>query len=886
MNTWVDIDALISAGEAEEKRLRDALLAAGYGELQIAEVAGAIEASFQKPVTTEDRERFDRTCQLATGTILGGKYRLSRRIGQGAMGAVWAAVNQDTSREVAVKLILGSEPELRQRFMREARSCGALKHPNVIDIFDVAQTASGEPFLVMELLSGETLSQLLARKRRLEPMEAARIALAVARALEAAHARGIVHRDLKSANIFLHTTPGEGEPMVKVLDFGMANNVTSDDGLKTSLGNPVGSPAYMSPEQARADSTVDHRSDIWSLGILLFQMLAGVRPFTGESHLLLSKILKGPIPTLGEIVRGADPQLSEIIARCLKRDRNHRFRSATEIAELLEPVATGRGSQGAGGSPLSPRSLSVHSPQTAGPDPRHNEALIPMKVLIVDAHRTARRVLRQMLSAMPRVEILEAGTVDDAMTTVTKSAPDLLLLDIRLSEDPGDHGGIEVLKRLRASGRSTPAVMVTSLADGAEVREAMRQGAQDYILKDELCPETLLPIVEATRERLLLTSEVVRPRDIVARPGGTKAILGSSPAIKKVRQLIERVADVSSTVLIRGDTGTGKEMVARALHELSSRRDDPFIAVNCSTLPGTLIESLIFGHERGAFTGAERRARGQLELAGAGTILLDEIAEMPGELQAKLLRVLEDRRYRPLGAETELPLRARVLASTHVDLERRMNQGRFRRDLFYRLHVVTIVVPPLSARSEDIGELLQSFVAECSRKLRFTDEAVAWLERRPWLGNVRELRNVVDRIALLADEDEITVRVLEELAADQPGSDATTEIDRLAQAVLGLPERVGSKLRTVERAVLRRAMEISGGNKAAAARLLGVDRKMLERKLERDRNEESGNGPVSGPPSSRRLGASRFDRDRDDDFGSGPVSGPPSSRRSGGENDE
>jgi serine/threonine-protein kinase len=301
----------------------------------------------------------------AAGTLLGGKYRLSRRIGQGAMGAVWAAVNQDTSREVAVKLILGSEPELRQRLMREAKSCGALKHPNVIDIYDVAQTASGEPFLVMELLTGETLSQLLTRKRRLEPMEAARIALAVARALEAAHALGIVHRDLKPANIFLQRTPGEGEPIVKVLDFGVAKNVTSDDGLKTSLGNLVGSPAYMSPEQAGADSTVDHQSDIWSLGILLFQMLAGVRPFTGESHLLLPKIIKGPIPTLRETVRDADPMLSEIIARCLKRDRKHRIRSATEIANLLGPIASGRTSQG-GGALLPGRAGFASSPDGRG----------------------------------------------------------------------------------------------------------------------------------------------------------------------------------------------------------------------------------------------------------------------------------------------------------------------------------------------------------------------------------------------------------------------------------------------------------------------------------------------------------------------------------------
>src|SRR6185369_126352 len=197
--------------------------------------------------------------------------------------------------------------------------------------------------------------------------------------------------------------------------------------------------------------------------------------------------------------------------------------------------------------------------------------------------------------------------------------------------------------------------------------------------------------------------------------------------IDRVRRVIERVAESGSTVLVRGETGTGKELVARALHETSSRRAEPFQAVNCSALPGTLIESLIFGHERGAFTGAERRRRGQLELAGAGTLLLDEIAEMPTELQAKLLRVLEDRRFRPLGAEIELPLRARIVAATHVDLEQRIAQGRFREDLFYRLNVVTVTLPSLADRGDDMLELLATFAGEGTRKLRFTDGAIAWL---------------------------------------------------------------------------------------------------------------------------------------------------------------
>ncbi|WP_437878207.1 sigma-54-dependent transcriptional regulator [Sorangium sp. So ce513] len=468
-----------------------------------------------------------------------------------------------------------------------------------------------------------------------------------------------------------------------------------------------------------------------------------------------------------------------------------------------------------------------------------------MKILVVDDQRSGRRTLRQILAALDDVEVLEAVGLDDALAAVERSAPDLLLLDVRLSDDPRDRGGLEILRRVRASGRSTPAVMVTSVSELSEIREAMRLGAQDYVLKDELCPEMLLPIVEGQRERLLLKGEVVRLRERVDRTFGTRALLGSSAAMERVRRIIERVAESNKTVLIRGETGSGKEMVARALHEMSSRRGEPFVAVNCSALPGTLIESLIFGHERGAFTGAEKRMRGQLELAGAGTILLDEIAEMPGELQAKLLRVLEDRRFRPLGAESEIPLRARVLAATHVDLEKRIHEGRFREDLFYRLNVVTVHVPSLAERDADLIELLLAFTAELPRKLRYTDDAIAWLVRRPWPGNVRELRNVVERLALLADDDLIDVPTLEELARERPVVDATAEIDRLARALLALPERLGSKLRVIERAVLHHAIESCGGNKAAAARLIGVDRKMLERRWDRHTGEE--------PPSSRRV---------------------------------
>jgi DNA-binding NtrC family response regulator len=442
-------------------------------------------------------------------------------------------------------------------------------------------------------------------------------------------------------------------------------------------------------------------------------------------------------------------------------------------------------------------------------------------------------VLRQILADVGYAELVEADTLESAKDAIESTDLDLMLVDVRLSASPTDRGGLELLSWVRANGRTTPAVMVTASTELAEIREAMRRGAQDYVFKDELSAEMLIPIVDGIHERLNLKGEVQRLRQKVDRKWGTGALVGSSQPMTRVRRLVERVADADAPVLIKGETGAGKEIVARALHEMSTRSEQPFLAVNCSALPGTLIESMIFGHERGAFTGADRRVRGHLELAGQGTLLLDEIAEMPPELQAKLLRVLEDRRFRPLGAEAELPLKARVLAATHVDLEERIHERRFREDLYFRLNVVCIEVPSLSERLEDIPELLEGFMEDIPRKLNFSSSALAWLQSRPWPGNVRELRNAVERLALLSDSDRIEAEALDEIVGMAALGSSAREVDILAKSILALPLRLGSKLDVIERAVLHHAIETCGGNKSAAARLVGVDRKALERKWDR-----------------------------------------------------
>ncbi|WP_433934676.1 serine/threonine-protein kinase [Sorangium cellulosum] len=276
---------------------------------------------------------------LSAGVLIDRKYRLVRQIGEGAMGVVWSAVNVATAREVALKLIHRPEAEFRLRLQREARNCGALRHRNVIDIYDMGETEAGEPFLVMQLLTGETVAELLARRRKLEPPVAASIGRDVARGLAAAHAMHVIHRDLKPANIFLHREPDVDEPVVKVLDFGVAKNLSVNDGLHTVQGGAVGSPLYMSPEQVRAEPNVDHRADIWALGVVLFEMLTGMRPFQGDAQSVFMGILTGEIPTVSRYLRRVDQGLVDLIARCMRRERSERIGSAAEVAALLDRYA-------------------------------------------------------------------------------------------------------------------------------------------------------------------------------------------------------------------------------------------------------------------------------------------------------------------------------------------------------------------------------------------------------------------------------------------------------------------------------------------------------------------------------------------------------------------
>ena len=461
------------------------------------------------------------------------------------------------------------------------------------------------------------------------------------------------------------------------------------------------------------------------------------------------------------------------------------------------------------------------------------------RILILDDQRAARRVLRSVLSSLEDMHFEEATSVEQALQLCKEQRFDAYLVDIHLSDSQLERGGIEFIKQVRRL-QPAPAVVVSASVEMQDLREAMRAGAVDYVLKDQLSPELIVPIIVEILARRDLQQRVEQLAERLERDYGLGAIVGVSPAIERVRNLIRRVADADATVLIRGPNGTGKELVAQALHQSGKRVGEPLIAVNCSAIAPGLVESELFGHERGAFTNAMSRRVGCFEAAGTGTIFLDEVAELTPDLQAKLLRVLEARRFSRVGSSEPVAFKARVVAATHQDLEQRIADGRFREDLYYRLNVISLEVPALSERREDIPVLVAHFVSQFGRPLRFSKDAMQNLEQRSWPGNVRELRNTIERLALLCDTDEVTPRSIDQVAPlRREGASEPSEIDRLARLLLAREMPGENKLDLMERTMVRIAMELSGHNQTRAARVLGVERKALERRFKRQVAEQA-----------------------------------------------
>jgi two-component system, NtrC family, response regulator HydG len=453
----------------------------------------------------------------------------------------------------------------------------------------------------------------------------------------------------------------------------------------------------------------------------------------------------------------------------------------------------------------------------------------PATLLIADDDPGLRESLERALTREGyRVVLASDGRA--ALERVQAGGVDLIVTDLRM---PG-LTGLELLRAAKAIMPDVDVILLTAFGTVEEAVKAMKDGAYDFLTKP-FRREQLIKLIDKALERRDLIEQNRALKQQLEDLQAKGQMIGGSPAFRRMITLVEQIADSSATVLIQGESGTGKELVARTIHERSGRRAGPFVAVNCAALPETLLESELFGYEKGAFTGAAGRKEGRFELASGGTLFLDEVADLSLVTQPKILRVLQEGEFERLGGTRTLQVDVRIVAATNQDLADMVKEKRFREDLYYRLNVITIRVPPLRERHEDIRLLAQYYLriygAKNGRTLEgFSAEAVDRLESYAWPGNVRELENLVERSVILARKDRIDAEDLpdEIMGVKRPPRDAILEL-------------VGTPLEEIEQRLLDETLRITGGNKTQAAKLLGIDVRTVARKLER-REEDLAEG--------------------------------------------
>jgi two-component system response regulator PilR (NtrC family) len=447
------------------------------------------------------------------------------------------------------------------------------------------------------------------------------------------------------------------------------------------------------------------------------------------------------------------------------------------------------------------------------------------RILVVDDERSMQEFL-EILFRREGYDVTTAGDVDGALLALGSDDFDIVISDIQM---PG-RSGIDLLRALREVAPETLVVMITAFATTETAIAAMKEGAYDYVTKPFKLDEIRL-VVEKALEKKTLASENRRLRSELRTRSRSRALVGNSPAIQRVYELVAQVAETKTNVLICGESGTGKELVARAIHEASERAERPFVAVNCAAIPETLLESELFGHVKGAFTGAVHAKEGLFEVADGGTLFLDEVGDIPSPLQAKLLRVIQDKTIRRVGGTNDRRVDVRILSATNRRLEEEVAAGRFREDLYYRLNVITIALPALRERLEDVPLLVHHFLEKYSRELGkpvegASPEAMERLLAYSYPGNVRELENVIERAVALSrggtiERDALPPTLLRTPEASGPA--------RLPSSGANLDELVNE----YERGLLLEALQRAGGVKKRAAQLLGVSFRSFRYRLEK-----------------------------------------------------
>ena len=443
-------------------------------------------------------------------------------------------------------------------------------------------------------------------------------------------------------------------------------------------------------------------------------------------------------------------------------------------------------------------------------------------ILVVDDDLGARESLGIILE--DEYEVLKAESGERALEILSEQAVNVVLLDVKM---PG-LDGIETLKRIKEKDESVEVIMVSGLNILKKAVDAIKLGAYDYILKP-FDPEEILTAVERALERQRMSRELSYFRLEREQLWGASEIVSQDEKMKEVFDIIQKVAYTTTTVLIVGESGTGKELVARAIHRAGPRREKPFVAINCASIPAELMESELFGYEKGAFTGAYAQTIGKFEYADGGTLFLDEISTLKPELQAKLLRVIEEKRIQRIGSARPIPVDVRIIAATNMDLKKMVEEGKFRQDLYFRLNVLPIQLPPLRERKDDIPLLLDYFVKKFNEKYRrkvkgFSPEAVKALKQYQWPGNVRELENLVERMVVLSDGEK-TITLSDLPVEVLVGKD---ELEEIPVAELGLIKA----REEFERRLISKVLELTGGNQSETARILKIHRNTLLQKME------------------------------------------------------
>ncbi len=437
-------------------------------------------------------------------------------------------------------------------------------------------------------------------------------------------------------------------------------------------------------------------------------------------------------------------------------------------------------------------------------------------ILIVDDERKMAVVLEAAFEEDGYVVTI-AGGGEDALAKFRQNPVPLVITDLKMP----DISGIELLSKIKKLSPETEVILMTAYATAQTAVEAMKGGAFDYVIKPFSLDELKTKALHVFEKKRL--ENRTRELEIELKQRGTlENMIGHSGAMQTVYKMIQKVAPKDATVLIMGESGTGKELVARAVHNLSRRKEAPFVAINCAAFPENLLESELFGFEKGAFTGADRRKLGHFEMAGEGTIFLDEIGEISLAMQVKLLRVLQNRQMMRLGGTENLAMKARVLTATNRNLDEMIKDGSFREDLYYRINVFPIVVPPLRKRAEDIPDLVSHFLKKYGETAEIKKEALQKLQQYDWPGNVRELENVIERVLIMAGSEPVTVDDLPSYLQEE----------KETPTLFDIPEE-GIVLDDLEKKLIEKAIAKAGGNKSHAAKLLGITRRKLYSMMER-----------------------------------------------------